>query len=217
MIRGQLLSLDFLLSLILATLAIGLMIQFLEVNTYAQKQEETIQELSIIGETAGDLIVSNNSNICFVGMLPKNTQDFDPANDANSLANNCLSLCKFEGYANCDALINGIGGDPTTEAFFSTNPEFAKKIFKKRLGLTEEFGCNINVSPAPKTGWELQHECTDIIPTEKENIYSTTRKVVFGYFDGYSVWNKKDYLNCTRNTEQCNAELATITLTVWRK
>ncbi|MDO8538779.1 MAG: hypothetical protein Q7S21_07925 [archaeon] len=188
--------------------------QFLEINSYAQKQDEITQELSIMGETAADLITSNGMHTCIVGGGAG-----VGASDYNTLANNCLTLCSFTG-TKCDNI--PVGAD---ESFFE-NSIYAKKIFKKRIGLTSEYECNIELNPLPyylvPGDRDLQHECEDSIPgtngtPEKANIYSTTRKVILPDTSGFAQWNKKEYLNCIRNTGECNAEISTLTLTIWKK
>jgi uncharacterized protein (UPF0333 family) len=193
--KGQLLSLDFLLSLILGVLAIGLLIQFFEVNSYAQNQEQTIMKLSIIGETASDLIVSSNTTIC----------EIESGNDQIQ-ANNCLPLCIYD----------------TLEMMCNpTNTE--KRIEKTNIGLTKEFGCNIQVYPDPTQftnpgKLQIGTECEETIPVpEPANIYSTTRKVILAGLEE-KPWDKTEYLHCIRNTENCDKiTIGTITLTVWKK
>ena len=211
MTKGQLLSLDFLLSLILVTLAMGLLLQFFEANTYAQKQEEIIQELSIIGETSADLVASSESTVCIIGRTPA-----IGGNDYNTFASNCLTLCTvtaiIPGQKSCTDL-DAI----SDEQFFAQNLH-AKKIFKKKIGLSEEFGCNINVSPNPLDyGKKLMSECEEEIPFNEPNIYSTTRKIILPNTQGYAAWNKINYLNCIRNTENCDANISTLSLTVWKR
>ncbi len=62
--KGQIFSLDFLISLVAVTAAIGLMIQAIEVNTYYQKEETQHSELRAVAETAAGLIVAGNDTTC---------------------------------------------------------------------------------------------------------------------------------------------------------
>lgn len=62
--KGQIISLDFMVSLIGVVLAIGLLIQGFEMNTYATKEAQAYNELRIVGETAADLLVSNPDIVC---------------------------------------------------------------------------------------------------------------------------------------------------------
>jgi len=62
--RGQIFSLDFLISLIALTLALGLLIQFAEIKTYNENEELQWLELKGVAETAADLLVSNPDIVC---------------------------------------------------------------------------------------------------------------------------------------------------------
>ncbi len=64
--RGQIFSLDFLLSLVLAVLAIGLVLQFFELQSYDQKDLQLRAELETIGFGASDLLVSNPDVVCIL-------------------------------------------------------------------------------------------------------------------------------------------------------
>lgn len=62
--KGQIFSLDFLISLVAVMAAIGLMVQAIEVNTYYQKEERQFNELKTVAETAGDMLVGNPEIVC---------------------------------------------------------------------------------------------------------------------------------------------------------
>lgn len=62
--KGQVFSLDFLVSLAAVTLAIGLLFQAVEVRAYSQKEGEMRAELEMVAETAADLLVSNPEIVC---------------------------------------------------------------------------------------------------------------------------------------------------------
>ena len=62
--KGQMFSVDFLVSLIAVVAAVGLILQAVEVNTYAQKEERLFNELKMAAETAADLIVLGQDTAC---------------------------------------------------------------------------------------------------------------------------------------------------------
>ena len=61
---GQMVSIDFLISIIAVTLAIGLLIQFTETKTYNEKEELEWLELKQVAETASELLVNNPNIVC---------------------------------------------------------------------------------------------------------------------------------------------------------
>jgi len=63
--KGQMFSLDFLISLVALTAAIGLLIQAVEINTYTQKEEREFTEMKAVAETAANLIVAGNDTTCY--------------------------------------------------------------------------------------------------------------------------------------------------------
>ncbi|MFH1256146.1 MAG: hypothetical protein V1494_02530 [Candidatus Diapherotrites archaeon] len=62
--KGQIFSLDFILSMVLVMLALGLMFQFMEANAYSFKKAELDEELNAVGETAAYLLVTNPAITC---------------------------------------------------------------------------------------------------------------------------------------------------------
>tara|TARA_Y100000310_G_scaffold345396_1_gene464438 strand:- start:4883 stop:5362 length:480 start_codon:yes stop_codon:yes gene_type:complete len=64
--RGQIISLDFLISVAAITLAIGLLIQFNELKVYNENEELKWLELKEVAETAGDMLVSHPDTTCTV-------------------------------------------------------------------------------------------------------------------------------------------------------
>lgn len=62
--NGQIFSLDFLISLALVILAIGMAMQFLELKEYETKDYTEQMELERIGNTAAELLVSNPEIVC---------------------------------------------------------------------------------------------------------------------------------------------------------
>ena len=83
--KGQIVSIDFLLSIILVVFAVGMIIQFTEQNSYIEKQELIFNDLKRVGDTAGTLIVSNPDIVCslvdnFSGEVIDSLNNCIPAN-----------------------------------------------------------------------------------------------------------------------------------------
>ncbi len=62
--KGQIISLDFLISIGLIVIALGLLVQFVEGNSYEKKQENIFRELKSVGSAASENLVSSNSINC---------------------------------------------------------------------------------------------------------------------------------------------------------
>lgn len=65
--KGQIFSLDFLISMAVMMAAIGLVIQTAEVNTYNAKETRVQGELRNVAEITADLIVASNETTCADG------------------------------------------------------------------------------------------------------------------------------------------------------
>lgn len=81
--KGQLFSLDFIISMVAVTAAIALLIHGIEVNAYSQKEQELHNELKQVAEAAADLLVSNPDIVCEL---------VENAGGEISSLNNCLPL-----------------------------------------------------------------------------------------------------------------------------
>ena len=62
--KAQIASLDFILSVVLVVVALGLVMQTIETNQYTMKEMEVHNELARIGETAADILVSHPDITC---------------------------------------------------------------------------------------------------------------------------------------------------------
>ncbi|MFH1239986.1 MAG: hypothetical protein V1672_02110 [Candidatus Diapherotrites archaeon] len=62
--KAQIASLDFILSVVLVVVALGLTMQTIETNQYTMKEMEVHNELARIGETAADILVSHPDVTC---------------------------------------------------------------------------------------------------------------------------------------------------------
>jgi len=62
--KGQIFSLDLLISLVAVTVAVGLILQTIEVNTYYQKADRPAKELKAVAETTASLLMASNETTC---------------------------------------------------------------------------------------------------------------------------------------------------------
>ena len=66
--RGQIFSLDFLISMVVITAAIALLIQATEFNTYNMKEERTYNEMRNVARIASNMIIASNETTCEDGI-----------------------------------------------------------------------------------------------------------------------------------------------------
>ncbi len=66
--KGQIFSLDFLISMVVIMAAVGLLIQATEFNTYNMKEERMYNEMRNVAKIAANLIVSSNETTCSDGL-----------------------------------------------------------------------------------------------------------------------------------------------------
>ena len=62
--RGQIFSLDFLISMVVITAAVALLIQATEFNTYNMKEERTYNEMRNVARIASNMIIASNETTC---------------------------------------------------------------------------------------------------------------------------------------------------------
>ncbi len=84
--KGQIISLDFIFSIVLVILALGLLVRISEANNYRMKQEELFNELQRIGRTASVVLTDSEEFTCEV-------QDLSGTMLYNAI--NCLDLTKL--------------------------------------------------------------------------------------------------------------------------
>ncbi|MFH1586383.1 MAG: hypothetical protein ABID38_00840 [Candidatus Diapherotrites archaeon] len=203
--KGQIFSLDFILSLTIIILAIGLMLQFMELQEYNQREAEINNELYSVGETATLILMSKPS------FLATDNEYFSCRMAGRDFAGTLTSLAPVMG---CIPL------------FTAPPPEL--EITKEKLGIPSDYSCNItgNGSVSGNITAELNltaNECGAIFDGSASNVYSSTRDVVFlngTQGPGFEEWifKKELYHNCIRDNDSlgCPLEQGTITLKVWK-
>jgi hypothetical protein len=70
--KGQLFSLDFLISLIAITAAVGLMIHSIETNTYSQKEFRESGGMKAVAEIASEMLAADSRIACMDARAPPN-------------------------------------------------------------------------------------------------------------------------------------------------
>jgi len=91
--KGQLESVDVVISLVLLMVALGYAYRVSEGNYYAFKQDEIAAELSALGSSASELLVSSPETTCKCTVVPGTGKDFYLMNciDTQKLASTDLS------------------------------------------------------------------------------------------------------------------------------
>jgi|TARA_B100002003_G_scaffold212685_1_gene209964 hypothetical protein len=195
--KGQIMTIDFLISVAAVTLAIGLMIQFAEIKTYNEKDDIAWLELKEIAESAADRLVGSPEIVCeLVDTYDETTSSYYPSmNDAGIL--------RIGSLDNCIPKINAVG----------------HRIEKADLGIPAGYDCDIdNDAVSAET---LQTGCADNLPADTD-YYSVTKKVVLltgtGNPENKNRVAKVDWENCRGNTTvgSCTLEESDTILKVWK-
>jgi len=207
--KGQVFSLDFMISLIIIILGLGLVIQFAEVKSYDIKDEELFNELKRVGETAGNLIVSNPNTICEL---------VDESGKKIGYLNNCLTSIFIPPGSGLDE----------SRAIILRNLDKGKAILKKDIGISDNYKCLIEDdldfgNPNVKI---YSVDCKDSLPNNIENYYSATRKIVAIKYvvsgsgppnaEGVSTIKKSELFDCMDQNPNCKLVDGTITIKVWK-
>lgn len=125
--KGQLFSLDFLISLVAVMAAIGLLIQTVEFNQYNQQEERINRELKYVSETFADLLVTSNETTCEDSASL--TQEHLMGCISDGLESDNLNLLLPPGF---DYSVSGgaldIPGNPDQNDFYQTTRDLATGI-----------------------------------------------------------------------------------------
>ncbi len=104
--KGQVISIDFLLSVGIIILAIGMLLNLSESNAYTKKQEQIFQEIKSIGTAAAENLILSNNTTCEI----KNEK-----NETTLNIPNCIDSTKLTNYE----LVAEILGINTTKYEFT--------------------------------------------------------------------------------------------------
>jgi len=165
--KGQLVSLDFIMSLILVVLAIGLVMQISEIENYNFKDKELKDETQIIGKTAALNLINSSKTTCEL-------VDVRDENKIISYMSNCLPEWAMP-LADCGGTKSACKElDP-----YGTNNRAFKPILKLFLGLPENYSCYIKVTGGKASGnAELLSDCEGSAPALAKNVYAIDLNVM---------------------------------------
>ena len=110
--RGQIFSVDFIISIVVITAAIALLIQATEFNTYNMKEERIYDEMRNVARIAANIIVSSNETTCNDGAVGYLMNCVDSAGLGGGLnaVTNFLDESGYEYYIKTTNLAIELGG-----------------------------------------------------------------------------------------------------------
>ncbi len=202
--KGQIFSLDFLISLVAVMAAIGLMIQAIEVNAYYQKEERQFNELKTVAETAGDMLVGNPEIVCEL---------VDGSDDYLAPLNNCLTKVDFTMIPP-----GQWPPRPGNRGWWNApgRQKNAKFLEKERLGIPSDYSCLVSVAGGGM-GVNDRFIVFDCLgdPATAKNVYSASREVVvYDETDDSTV--PKSELGSCMSGGACNLNPGTVMIQVWK-
>ena len=145
--KGQIFSVDFLISVIVIVLAIGLLLNFYELTVHAQVERNSANELKISSERAADLLVSNSEIVCELWSTETPAQRIMylpnclvKANNGKAITKEKLGLTEFKCDVGGNSEINAIRNAATTGC--KDNSSVAKEIIavKRMVYVTNSGG-----------------------------------------------------------------------------
>lgn len=117
-------------------------------------------------------------------------------------------------------------GGKKVDSLSNCIPNTPNRLTKTNLGLPNNYNCNMLVGEESATQGTifLQDftDCTQTLPFETKNVYSSTRKIVYkdsdndGLADQTYFVTKKELQECINNTTNCPLKDSNITLIIWR-
>ncbi len=191
--KGQIFSLDFILSLAIIILAIGMMLQFMELQEYNQREAEIQNELYSIGETASLLLVSNPAFTCQM--------------------TNTIETVDLMPVMGC-ILIGAPPSHEITRDGLGIPSDYSCEIYAE--GITRYDGG----APSGDISSNIITECTDDFGTANpDNYYSSEREVVFvAATSSENIHKSELYHECVKGEPplSCGLESGTIEIRVWK-
>ncbi|MBU2100778.1 MAG: hypothetical protein ABH850_01330 [Candidatus Micrarchaeota archaeon] len=169
--KGQLISLDFIMSLVLIVAAMGLVMQLSEIENYNFKDKELKDETQIIGKTAAELLVNSPRIVCEL-------VDVRDENKVLSYLSNCIP--EFPFTSNLAACGGSREACKNFDKYGANHREF-KPILKEFLGLPENYSCYIKVTGGKILAGvdaDLLTDCESSPPALAKNVYAVDLNVV---------------------------------------
>ncbi|MBU0662362.1 MAG: hypothetical protein ABH854_04635 [Candidatus Diapherotrites archaeon] len=205
--RGQIFTLDLVLSMILVVLAFGLALNFMELNQYALQEQEIRAELRTLGDAAADALVSAPGIVCDLGY-------YTDAAKQNWVSITHLPNCIMEhnvwpkGTLDRHLLGLGarIGGEDIYACHISFEPAFGSGDRTIAIRSDAEGGC---------------HSGTLLPNLSGKYYYSVRRRIVIPKVSTASISDsepeKKSRLEKSQWSQIANGDVIYVTLTVWRR
>ncbi|MFH1663371.1 MAG: hypothetical protein ABH986_00925 [archaeon] len=209
--KGQLISLDFIMSLVLVVLAIGIIMQLSEVENYNFKDKELKDETQAIGKAASVLLVNSPRTTCEL-------VDYRDENKILSYLSNCIPEWAVP-TANCGGSLSAC---KTWDKYGKIRRAF-KPILKEFLGLPANYSCYIKVTGGKPSGNALLlTDCELSPPALAKNVYAIDLSVLIhnevspGTGKTLTV-SKTELERCMQNdAANCYLFPATIKFLVWK-
>jgi len=219
--KGQIISLDFIMSLILIVLAIGMVMQLSEIENYNFKDKELQDNTQIIGKTAANNLVNSPKIVCEL-------VDVRDENIILSYISNCLPDFNFASP------FNECGGSESackTWDKYGKNHRTFKPVLKEFLGLPENYSCFIKITGGKIDSTKnaaLLSDCELSPPATAKNVYAIDLNVVFhnkvnGNTGKTLTVDKNEFEQCIKSGPKYNdSDLdcfmypATIKFMVWK-
>lgn len=215
--KGQIISLDFIMSLVLLVLAIGLAMQLSEVENYNFKDKELKDDTQIMGKTAANILVNSSKLACEL-------VDFRDENRILSYISNCLPDFNFAlPYTECG------GSEAACKEWdkYGKNHRAFKPVLKEFLGLPENYSCYIKVTggkPVADVDAKLLSDCEISPPALAKNVYAIDLNVMIhnkvnGTTGKTLTVDKNEFEQCIvfgPDGVNCNMYPATIKFMVWK-
>jgi hypothetical protein len=213
--KGQLISLDFIMSLVLIVAAMGLVMQLSEIENYNFKDKELKDETQIIGKTAAELLVNSPRIVCEL-------TDVRDENKVLSYLSNCIP--EFLFTSNLAACGGSREACKNFDKYGANHREF-KPILKEFLGLPKNYSCYIKVTGGnfPSGNADLLTDCETAPSALAKNIYAVDLNVVIHNktiappIKALTVTKWQYEKECKPGgTSECKMVPATIKFMVWK-
>lgn len=214
--KGQLISMDFIVSLVIVVLGLGILVQSMELNSYYAKDDQIRDELKKVGDTAAVLLVSNPEHICELA---------DDRDIEKTLGHINYCLTKYGCIT-----AGGSGNCPPGQTKKALREgKFHYFVDRNTLGLPRNYDCYLELIDGNIVAEDMfLTDCDTAPPASIENIYAADINVLIhgsGVNDRIDPSNlgvtgavrKSEYLACMdANTGWCELIEGTLKLKVWK-
>ena len=187
--KGQIASLDFILSVILVVVALGLTMQIIETNQYTMKEMEVYNELARIGETAADILVSHPDFTCDLS---------DELNNQIGELQNCLHKKNLTLTKEKMGILDGAEG------------------YKCRIEIINPDGSGGSIGLLTDNPCKDNDPSADAYSTTRRIVYVQQGWGPGGIGNGSYVFKSKLIQECMTNSPQCKLKEKIMTLTIWK-